>query len=237
MPRRPRLTLHEIPTHLIQRGNNRHVCFVADEDYQIYLDELKNHADKTGCQIHAYVLMTNHVHLLVTAEENDSIGRMMKGLGQSYVQYFNKTYRRTGTLWEGRYRSSLTQAEDYLLYCHRYIELNPVRARMVEHPAEYPWSSYRANAQGETNPLLTPHQIYQQLGQDEATRQSRYRELFRYQLEPGLVDQIRKATNGNYVLGNSRFAEEIETALGRRVTPGKAGRPRKKKEEEPDWFK
>lgn len=141
--------------------------------------------------------MTNHVHLLISTERAEAPGALMKGMGQRYVQYVNRTYRRSGTLWEGRYRSCLTQEEDYLLACQRYIELNPVRAGMVEHPAEYRWSSYRANAQGEADALLKPHPLYDALGLDSADRQSAYRELFRYELEPGLVDEIRRATNGN----------------------------------------
>jgi putative transposase len=229
MPRRPRLSLPDVPLHLIQRGNNRQICFVADEDYCFYLDWLKQYADKVGCRIHAYVLMTNHVHLLLSSSRAEAPGELMKALGQRYVQYFNRTYRRSGTLWEGRYRSCLTQAEDYLLACQRYIELNPVRAGMVAHPAEYRWSSYRANAQGEEDALVVPHEVYLGLGQDMA-RLAAYRELFRYELESGLVDEIRGAANGNYVLGNNRFADEVAAALGRRVTPGKAGRPRKASE-------
>jgi len=187
MPRRPRLTLPNVPLHLIQRGNNRQACFVADEDYRNYLDWLREYADKAGCRIHAYVLMTNHVHLLVSAERGSASGEMMKALGQRYVQYFNKTYRRSGTLWEGRYRSCPTEAETYLLACQRYIELNPVRAAMVEHPADYRWSSYRANAQGEASPLVSLHEVYLSLGSDAESRQSAYRELFRHGLEPWSV--------------------------------------------------
>lgn len=149
----------------------------------------------------------------------------MKALGQRYVQYVNRTYRRSGTLWEGRFRSCLTQEDDYLLACQRYIELNPVRAAMVEHPAEYRWSSYRANAQGEPDVLLKPHALYHALGQDSASRAVAYRELFRYQIEPGLVDEIRRATNGNYALGSAAFAAQVAVALGRRTTRGKSGRP------------
>ncbi len=151
----------------------------------------------------------------------------MKALGQRYVQYMNRTYRRSGTLWEGRFRSCLTQEEAYLLACQRYIELNPVRADMVAHPAEYRWSSYRANAQGEADALLKPHPLYEALGCDVASRQAAYRELFRYELEPGLVDEIRRATNGNYALGNEDFAAQVTAALGRRAAPGKSGRPRR----------
>lgn len=137
MPRRPRLALPNVPLHIIQRGNNRQACFYAEEDYRIYLDWLREYADKTDCHVHAYVLMTNHVHLLISAARPDSPGGLMKALGQRYVQYVNRAYRRSGTLWEGRFRSCLAQEDRYLLACQRYIELNPVRANMVEHPAEY----------------------------------------------------------------------------------------------------
>jgi len=151
----------------------------------------------------------------------------MKRLGQRYVQYVSRTYRRSGTLWEGRFRSCLTKEESYVLGCYRYIELNPVRAGMVEHPGEYRWSSYRANAQGEACRVLSPHESYRALGADEQGRQTAYRELFRYQIDPGLVDEIREATNGNYVLGSSRFQEQVAKALGRRVVRGRSGRPKK----------
>lgn len=230
MPRRARLTLPNVPMHLIQRGNNRQACFYADEDYRFYLNWLTEYAGKTGCRIHAYVLMTNHVHLLVSADSGDGVGAMMKALGQRYVQYANRTYRRSGSLWEGRFRSCLTQEDAYLLACQRYIELNPVRAGMVEHPAEYRWSSYRVNAQGEDSPLVVPHPLYDTLGAEPEARRQAYRELFRYELEPGLVDAIRRATNGNFALGDVRFGEQIAQALGRRALPGRSGRPRKEVE-------
>ena len=226
MPRRARLILPEIPLHIIQRGNNRAVCFHAEEDFLFYLDWLARAAHDTGCSVHAYCLMSNHVHLLLSAATPESPGALMKMLGQRYVQYVNRTYRRSGTLWEGRFRSCLLQEEGYLLECHRYIELNPVRAAMVEHPAHYRWSSYRANAQGEASPFLKPHGLYTALEKTPEARQAAYRELFRYQLDPGLVDQLRSATNGNYALGNERFLSEMTAALGRRVTRGTAGRPR-----------
>ncbi len=157
MPRRARLSLPGIPWHIIQRGNNRAVCFHAEADYQFYLHYLNEFANKFGCQLHAYVLMTNHVHLLLTPAREDSAGLLMKHLGQRYVQYVNRTYQRTGTLWEGRFRSCLTQTEDYVLACYRYIELNPVRAGMVMKPQDYRWSSYHANGLGKPNALITPH--------------------------------------------------------------------------------
>ena len=227
MPRRARLTLPNVPMHLIQRGNNRQACFFADEDYHFYLDCLKVYASKTGCRIHAYALMTNHVHLLVSAADGGSVGALMKALGQRYVQYANRTYRRSGSLWEGRFRSCLTQEESYLLACQRYIELNPVRAGMVKHPADYRWSSYRANAQGEASDLIEAHSLYAALGADPIARQAGYRALFRDDLAPDVVDAIRQATNGNFALGDSRFGDEISRVLGQRATPGRSGRPRK----------
>jgi len=227
MPRRPRIILPEIPLHLIQRGNNRQACFFADDDYLVYLDWLDEYSKKSHCTIHAYVLMTNHVHLLITPRAMNAAGELMKRLGQRYVQYVNRTYRRSGTLWEGRFRSCMTQEEDYVLSCYRYIELNPVRANMVEHPAEYRWSSYRANAQGESSSFVVPHALYKALGCGDDACQSAYRELFRYHLDPRMVDEIRTATNGNYALGSSQFKDQVATALGRRVSPGKSGRPRK----------
>lgn len=225
MPRRARLLVPGVPVHVIQRGNNRSACFYADEDYRFYLDHLAEQARKHGCAVHAYCLMTNHVHLLLTPVQAGSLGGLMKALGQRYVQYVNRTYRRSGTLWEGRFRSCLMQDEAYVLACYRYIELNPVRAGMVVHPAEYRWSSYRANAQGEADALLTPHELYLAQALDYEARLAAYRELFRYELDPGLVDEIRQATNGNFALGDSRFIAEIEQALGRRARRGKAGRP------------
>lgn len=141
MPRRARLSLPGIPWHIIQRGNSRSVCFYDEEDCRRYLDELSELAPRFGCAVHAYVLMTNHVHLLLTPVREDSAALLMKHLGQHYVQYVNRVYRRSGTLWEGRFRSCLTQSEDYVLACYRYIELNPVRAGMVRHPGDYRWSS------------------------------------------------------------------------------------------------
>ncbi|SCX86773.1 transposase [Nitrosospira sp. Nsp13] len=234
MPRRARLVLPNIPLHIIQRGNNRQACFFTDEDYSIYLDWLAEHASKTGFQVHAYVLMTNHVHLLISADGVEAPGLLMKALGQRYVQYVNRTYRRSGTLWEGRFRSCLIQDEIYLLACQRYIELNPVRAGMVAHPAEYRWSSYRANALGEVDALVKPHSLYEMLGLDAAARQAAYRALFRHELEPPLMDEIRRATNGNFILGNERFAVQVSSAIGKRVIPGKPGRPRKTLEPESD---
>lgn len=226
MPRRARIVLPGTPLHLIQRGNNRQACFFSNSDYLLYLEWLEEYAKKASCLVHAYVLMTNHVHLLVTPLREDSPGLMMKQLGQRYVQYINKTYKRSGTLWEGRYRSCIAQDEVYVLGCYRYIELNPVRAGIVHQPAEYRWSSYRANAWSEFSSLLTPHTQYINLAKNVEQRQLAYRDLFRYQLKSDLIDEIRYATNGNYALGSEAFKDQVTTMIGRRAAPGRSGRPK-----------
>ena len=227
MPRRARLSVAGVPWHIIQRGNNRAVCFQAEGDYRRYLDELTEQSKRFDCTVHAYVLMTNHVHLLLTPQEKDSAGQLMKHLGQRYVQYINRTYRRSGTLWEGRFRSCLTQSEQYLLACYRYIELNPVRAGMVRHPRDYRWSSFHANGDGKLDALITPHEQYLGLTRTSESRRENYRALFKAHLDPDVITQIRAATNGNVVLGNKRFEEQIAKMLKRRVTLGKAGRPKR----------
>ncbi len=225
MPGRARLSIAGIPWHIIQRGNNRSACFYADEDYHRYLDTLNEQAERYGCRVHAYVLMTNHVHLLITPEHIDSAALMMKNLGQRYVQYINRRYKRSGTLWEGRFRSCLAQSTGYVLACYRYIELNPVRANMVRHPGDYPWCSYRVNAEGRESELITPHEEYLALATCNQSRQSAYRDLFNEHLDVEFVEDIRASTNGNFALGGERFKRELSILLQRRVVPAKAGRP------------
>ena len=231
MPRRARIQLAGIPVHVIQRGNNRSDCFFGEDDYAFYLDQLADACRYIGAAVHAYVLMTNHVHLLMTAKQADGVSRVMKRLGQRYVQYVNRTYGRSGTLWEGRFRSCLVGEKAYLLGCYRYIELNPVRAGTVARPADYRWSSYRCNAQGRGNPLVSAHRLYLALGKEERERRTAYRALFRSRLEPGLIDEIRQATNGGFVLGSERFQKRIAAKLGRRTWRGVPGRPRAAKED------
>ncbi len=225
MPRRARLRIAGAPLHIIQRGNNRSACFFADHDYGCYLDHLEELAEHYTCSIHAYVLMTNHVHLLLTPGRPDGASVLMKHLGQRYVQYVNRVYDRSGTLWEGRFRSSIVQAETYLLRCQRYIELNPVRAGMVDTPGAYPWSSFGANALGQRGELITPHPIFLALGSDDAKRRAAYLELVRDELEPMELEEIRTSVNAGYALGNERFRKEMAVALGHRAGPGKPGRP------------
>jgi putative transposase len=231
MPRRARIAVPGIPWHIIQRGNNRNACFFGEADYRYSLETLAEQAGRYGCAVHAYALMTNHVHLLLTPEEKNSAALLMKHLGQRYAQYINRRHRRSGSLWEGRFRSCLAQNERYVLTCYRYIELNPVRAGMVAHPREYRWSSYRTNAEDLRDPLITPHPDYLRLAPDELQRQAAYTSLFSARLKPDILHEIRHATNGNYVLGDNQFKEEIATTLKRRVSPGKSGRPAKRRSE------
>ena len=177
--------------------------------------------------IHAWVFMTNHVHLLVTPVNTNSIQFMMQSLGRRYVRYFNYTYRRTGTLWEGRYKSSLVQTETWLLHCQRYIELNPVRAGLVRDPSDYPWSSYRCNGMGMESELYTPHDEYLKLGRTKIQRLQAYRSLFKAHVTGELLEAIRCTVNQGLALGNERFKDEIEALYGRRVRPAKLGRPGK----------
>lgn len=224
MPRRSRLMLPDVPVHIVQRGNNRGPCFFRESDYLVYLSQLETLAVRFDCAIHAWCLMTNHVHLLMTPGEANSCGLLMKNLGQRYVQYVNRIHRRSGSLWEGRFRSCLAQSHEYVLACYRYIELNPVRANMVMHPRDYRWSSYRANAEGAASALRTPHAEYLALAQDP---KSAYRGLFADQINAALIGDIRAATNGGFALGSESFKREIGQALGRRVVRGSPGRPTK----------
>ena len=227
MARLPRFVLPGQPQHVIQRGNNRQKIFRADGDYRFYLDKLRGAAQKHGCTVHAYVLRTNHVHLLVTPQTENGIGAMMQTLGRYYVQHYNYCYRRSGTLWEGRYKATLIDTEHYLLGCMRYIEQNPVRARMVSHPADYPWSSYRCNGLGHGDPLVTPHLEYRRLGATDTDRQSAYRQLFKTRLPEKTLTEIRVATNKAWALGSDRFKRRIEKQLERRASPQSRGGDRK----------
>ncbi len=213
-----------VPAHVVQRGHNRDACFFAEDDFRYYRQMLGEGLERYGAELHAYCLMTNHVHLLITPEYVDSISRVMQHLGRQYVQYINRTYRRSGTLWEGRYKGSLIDAEGYLLSCYRYIELNPVTACMVGKPEEYPWSSFRFNALGEPDSLISPHPLYDAIGISSAKRRIAYRDLFRYSLPEQARHDIAKCLSASQILGSGQFREQVEAALGRKV--GKVGRGR-----------
>lgn len=227
MPRRPRIDLPHVPQHVVQRGNDRQPCFFQPIDRLRYLDDLRDITRRTGCAVHAYVLMTNHVHLLLTPSAPGQVGHVMQALGRRYVRYVNDRYRRTGTLWEGRYKSCPVASDDHLLRCHRYIELNPVRAAMVADPADYPHSSYRANALGEPDALLTPHPQYLALGVTPAERRQAYRDFVASAIPNDELDLIRQRLQRQHALGSDRFRAMIEAQLARPVGPGRPGRPRK----------
>jgi putative transposase len=229
MPRHARAILPEVAVHIIQRGNNRSACFHRDADYLVYLDHLRELSRRHGCEIHAYCLMTNHVHLLATPRAADACALLIKNLGQRYVQYVNRSRERSGTLWEGRFRSCIAQSDRYVLACYRYIELNPVRAGMVARAGDYRWSSHLANAGGVRDTWLAPHPEYLALGIDDDKRHAAYRALVESGLGAAQLAEIRRATNSGGALGDAVFHSLAARALGRRLTPGRAGRPPKRK--------
>jgi putative transposase len=227
MPRPLRLELPGVPQHVIQRGNNRAACFFGDADRRFYLKCLGESAARRGCEVHAYVLMSNHVHLLVTPADVGAIGTMMQDLGRRYVRVINTIHARTGTLWEARFRSSLIDSENYLLICQRYIELNPVRARLVSDPVAYPWSSHSYYAAGSVDRLISEHPVYLRLGSTASERRAAYLSLFQYSLDERVVARIREAINSDSAFGSEAFLADAEAKLGRSVRLPTRGRPPK----------
>ena len=217
LPRLPRYAAPGFPHHVIQRGNNRCACFAVDSDYRFFRDCLSTACENHGCRIHAYVFMTNHVHLLMTPSTATAIGQVMQSVGRRYVGHFNSTYQRTGTLWEGRYKATVVETESHLLACYRYIELNPVRAGLVDDPRAYRWSSHGANAFGQRDSLVSPHEVYAQLGRHDAARQAAYRGLFGIPLDETTVTTIRDATQKGWTLGSKKFRREVAALVGRRT--------------------
>lgn len=235
MARLPRFFVPDLPLHVIQRGNNRAAIFVDAGDFQFYRMCLGYAARRCGVAIHAYVFMTNHVHLILTPELETSTARMMQSIGRVYVQYFNERYGRTGTLWEGRYKAAIVDDERYLLTCMRYVELNPVRAGMVVDPRAYRWSSHRANALGENDDLVRAHPTYQLLGCAPKERQAGYRELFGPSVPDQEIEIIRDATQNGWALGDTKFRQRI-SASGRRPArlPRGGARPERSESDQAD---
>jgi len=227
MPRRARIHGSGEPLHIVLRGDNRAPCFFAEEDYFTLLHWLGESLRDSGIALHAHAPMTNRVHLRLTPQHAKDVPALMISLGRRFVQYIDKTYRRTGTQWDSRYKSSLIQSDLYLLTCQRYIELNPVRASMVDDPAHYRRSIYRAHALGAADARLTPHPAYLALGTDDVERQAAYRALFRTELDAEAIADIRLALNQNHVLGNSKFHRQIERTTGERREARPRGRPKK----------
>jgi putative transposase len=228
MPRRARMYLSGYPYHIVQRGINREACFIEPENYQFYLGLWKECGKRYGVTVYAYCLMTNHIHFLVTPENDDSISRATREVGSRYGYYFNKSYKRSGTLWEGRHKSSLVQSDHYLLTCMRYIEMNPVTAGMVTKPEEYKWSSYLVNAWNRLSSVV-PHEEYLKLGNCVEVRCHAYRELFKYQLSDEDVHLIERASQNCQPVGDDRFRERIEQQYGIKIGQAARRRPRKKR--------
>ena len=225
MARLPRLTLPGYPHHVIQRGNNRQAIFASRADYLTLLDLLAENASKFGVAIHAYVLMSNHFHLLVTPQSSDGLPQLMQAVGRSYVRYFNTAQKRSGTLWEGRYKSTLIQAERYLLACMVYIELNPVRAGLVPHAADYPWSSFGHYTGQRNDKFITPHTLVWELGNTPFAREAAYAELVQSGLGVGQQAALTDSTLSGWALGEPDFVAELQKRTVRRLTKATAGRP------------
>ena len=225
MARLPRLTLPGYPHHVIQRGNNRQAIFAKTADYQRLLDLLDDNARQFDVAIHAYVLMSNHFHLLVTPQTSDGLPQMMQAVGRRYVRYFNDSQQRSGTLWEGRYRSTLIQTDRYLLACMAYIDLNPVRAGLVAQAAEYPWTSHGHYIGRQMDKLITPHPLVWELGNTPFAREAAYAELVQAGVNPVHQSALTQATLSGWALGEPDFVADLQKRTQRRVAKGQAGRP------------
>jgi putative transposase len=225
MARLPRLTLPGFPHHVIQRGNNRQAIFATPADYRGLLDILEENAKKFDVAVHAYVLMSNHIHLLATPQTVEGLPKMMQVLGQTYVRYFNRTQQRTGTLWEGRYKSTLIQSDRYLLACMAYIDLNPVRTGLVVQPQDYPWSSHSHYLGRRVDRLITPHALFWELGNTPFAREVAYAELVQSGLNPVQQAALTSATLQGWALGEVDFVADLQKRTQRRVSKTGAGRP------------
>jgi putative transposase len=231
MARLPRLTVPGYPHHLIQRGNNRQPIVAATADYETLLALLGDNASRFGVALHAYVVMSNHFHLLATPETAESIPAMMQAVGRRYVRYFNDRQSRTGTLWEGRYRSAVIQADRHLLACMAYIDLNPVRAGMVVEAADYPWSSHGHYTGLRNDRLITPHPLYWTLGNTPFAREAAYAEMVRAGVAASVREALTKSALGGWALGEAGFVADLQKRTERRVAQARAGRPPQKPSE------
>jgi putative transposase len=229
MARKPRLFVASVPYHVIQRGNNKNPIFLSDEDYLFFLVVLREAKIKHPCLIYSYCLMPNHFHLLLEPQEKENVSLFMKFTGAKYVHYFNRLYQRSGTLWEGRFRSSLIDKETYFVTCSSYIEMNPVRAGIVSSPELYRWSSYRIKAFGGKSPIVDFDSWYNSIGSDTEERQYKYRKFFQDTTTEETMQLIRKMTNKNGLIGSIGFKQDIEALLNKELTFAEPGRPRGQK--------
>ena len=229
MPRKPRFFLPNVPVHMMIRGNSQQAIFAEEEDYFAYRSWLREASELYDCKIHAYVLMTNHVHILLSADDTRNISKLSQSVGRKYVPYFNHKYGKSGALWEGRFKASSVDSEFYLLACYRYIEMNPVRANMVKDASDYAWSSYHRNANGDTDMTITPHSVYLRLGITKDNRQRAYKALFEKTLSDELVSEIHQTNQTGTPLGSEKFKNQIEELLNVKVGYTKRGRPARSK--------
>ncbi len=226
MPRKPRFFLPNVPVHMMIRGNNQQAVFADADDFFAYKSWLREASESLDCHIHAYVLMSNHIHLLVSANQTSHLSKLSQAVGRRYVPYFNHKYGKSGTLWEGRFKATSIDSENYLMACYRYIELNPVRALMVTDSQYYEWSSYHANALGKKDTLVTPHALYNRLGKNKASRVMAYKALVSAGIEDELIEKIQQCTQAGVPLGTDEFVDQIESLLKVKVGYSKRGRPR-----------
>lgn len=226
MARLPRYTIKNQPQHIIQRSIDNQKIFLQDQDFQYYHDCLEAAAFNYNLQVHAYVLMPDHTHILATPGNVDSVSRTLQSLGRNYVQYYNECYDQEGTPWEGRYRATVIDGKDYMLTCTRYIETNPVRAGLTKNPKDYQWSSYANNAQARLDEMITASKEYAKLGSTAKDCAKAYRELLKQKLSSDVIDTITESTLHGWALGNAKFAQKIEKQCGRRATPLPKGRPK-----------
>lgn len=227
MPRKPRFFVPGVAVHIVQRGRSREPVFFEESDYLAFLGWLKEAALRYHCDVHAYALMTNHTHILATPADAQGITRMMQYVGRQYVPYVNHTYGSSGSIWEGRYKASLVQDDQYLLTCMRYIELNPVRAKMVRSPSKYRWSSYVCNGEAAADELITPHALYSALGRGKVSQARAYKALFDDYIDRDTLVEIEAAWQTGTPLGDARFQKQIEKKLNLKVGQARRGRPRK----------
>jgi putative transposase len=225
MARLPRLSVPGYPHHVIQRGNNRQAIFLDQADRQQMLDLLELQARQDEVAIHAYVLMDNHFHLLLTPQTANGLSRMMQAVGRRYVRYFNDHHGRSGTLWEGRYKSTLVETERYLLACMCYIDLNPVRAGLAGQARDYAWSSHGHYAGLRSDRLISPHPLYWELGNTPFAREAAYARLVQEGLSAVQQQELTDSALKGWALGSPAFIAELQKKTDRRLSKAKAGRP------------
>jgi putative transposase len=230
MARLPRLVVPNQPLHIIHRGNNRQDIFNTEDDMLRIKEDIAHSLEKSGCSLHAYVIMTNHLHLLITPESKELLAVFMQAMANRYVRYYNALHKRTGTLWEGRYKSCLVDSDSYLFTLYKYIEMNPVKANMVTDPSDYKWSSYSYNALADDDKLITPHSLYKAMGNTPEIRCKHYKELFDRLDISQQQDKITRATIAGEAYGSENFHKKISTLVSRSTKLGSHGGDRKSEE-------